>query len=105
MRDDSSFDTVVVVIYIIIAAFLVLLACAIYYSFVRYDGPSPEEIQNLENALPDGCVSHDIGSYGKIDNLVIIECNDRKVSAAYTYMQETRGKSTEIDRAATFVIQ
>lgn len=82
-----------------------LIGYAVYDSVYGYHGPSQEEIQNLQNALPEGCKSHDIGSYGKIDNLVIIECDGRKVSASYTYMYESHGKSSETDRAATYVIQ
>ncbi len=93
------------IIGILIAGLLALLGYAIYDSIYGYHGPSQEEIQNLENVLPKDCVAHDIGSYGKIDNLVIIECAGRQVSAAYTYMYESHGKSSETDRAATFVIR
>ncbi len=102
MQDDIFEKSTWFVVLVLIA----LIVYAIYYGLTHVDSlPSLEEIQNLENALPDGCVSHDVGSYGKIDNLLIIECSDRKVSTAYTYMKETHGKSTEIDRAAAFVIQ
>lgn len=99
-------DNILFVIFgVIIALFIGAIGYAIYDSVYGYHGPSPQEIQNLQNALPEGCTSHDIGSYGKIDNLVIIECGDHKVSASYTYMYESHGKSSEVDRATTYVIQ
>lgn len=81
------------------------LGYGVYDAIYGYHGPSPKEIQNLENLLPEGCKSHYVGSYGKIDDLVIIECDGKKVSAAYTYMQQYHGKYSEVDRAATYVIQ
>jgi hypothetical protein len=67
--------------------------------------PSPQEIMNLENALPDGCIATDIGSYGTIDNMVIIVCDGRHVDASYTYMHQSHGKTSETDRSAVFVIR
>jgi hypothetical protein len=89
------------IIFIIVACGLI--GIVIYSSY--NSGPTPEEVERLKNALPAGCVAHDIGSYGKIDNLVIIECEDRDVSASYTYMHESHGKSSETDRAAVYVIR
>lgn len=66
--------------------------------------PSQEEIRNLESVLPEGCTATDIGSYGKIDNMVIITCEGRRVDATYTYMYEKHGKSSETDRAAIYRI-
>lgn len=99
---DGIFGAIVT---LLIVALLGLIGYAIYDSVYGYHGPSPDEIQNLQNVLPEGCTSHDVGSYGKIDNLVIIECDGRRVSASYTYMYESHGKTSETDRAATFVIQ
>ena len=67
--------------------------------------PSPEEIRNLESVLPEGCTATDIGSYGKIDNMVIMVCEDRRVDASYAYMYESHGKSSETDRSAVFMIR
>jgi hypothetical protein len=57
------------------------------------------------NALPEGCVVNDIGSYGSIDNLIIITCDGRQVQATHTYMYQSNGKSSETDRASIFVIR
>lgn len=67
--------------------------------------PTEEEKQNLMNALPDGCVANDIGSYGSIDNLIIVICEGRRVEATHTRMHRSSGKSSETDRASIFVIQ
>lgn len=67
--------------------------------------PTEEQKTKLKNALPKGCVAHEIGSYGSIDQLIIIECTGREVTAAYTYMRQSNGKTTETDRAAVFVIE
>lgn len=67
--------------------------------------PTEEEKQNLKKALPEGCVAHDVGSYGSIDQLIIIECTGRKVTASYSYMHQQNGKTSETDRAEVFVIE
>ena len=77
-----------------ICAVLVLTACK----------PSEEEKGNLKKALPEGCVAHDIGSYGSIDNLLIVECEGRRVTTTYSHMHQQHGKTSETDRAAVFVI-
>lgn len=77
------------------AALLVLAACE----------PTEEERRNLKNALPDGCVAHEVGSYGSIDQLLIIECTGRHVTSNYSYMHQQHGKTSETDRAAVFVIE
>ena len=89
----------------IFAAIAALIGVAIYYE-VYYAGiPSAEEVRNLERALPKGCVAHDIGSYGRIDNLLVIECEDRAVTTTYTYMHQQHGKTSETDRSAVFMIR
>ena len=97
------------VVLAVVVAFFVsmvgLVGWLIYDSIYGYHGPSPEEIQNLRNALPEGCVAHDVGTYGKIDNMVVIECAGKDVTASYTYMYERHGKTSETDRAVTYVIQ
>lgn len=80
-----------------------IIGAAIYFDS-KAAIPSPQEIYNLERALPEGCTATDIGSYGKIDNMVIISCDDRRVDASYTYMYERHGKTSETDRAAVFVV-
>jgi hypothetical protein len=80
-----------------------IIGAAIYYDS-KAAIPSPEQIQNLESVLPEGCTATDIGSYGKIDNMVIITCEDHRVDASYTYMYQKHGKSSETDRAAVFMI-
>ena len=81
-----------------------LIGVAVYLDSVAAI-PTPEEVEALERALPPGCVAHDVGSYGKLDNLLIVECSGREVTASYSYMHEQHGKTSEVDRAATFVIQ
>ncbi len=88
-----------------IVAIVALLGGAIYYDAYYAGIPSAEEVQKLEQALPDGCVAHDVGSYGRIDNLLVIECDGRTVTTTYTYMHEQHGKSSETDRSAAFVIR
>jgi hypothetical protein len=78
-----------------IAALTVLAACK----------PTEEEKQKLEKALPPGCVAHDIGKYGSINQLVIIECSGRNVTAAYSSDSRTTGKTTTKYQAAVFVIE
>lgn len=34
--------------------------------------PTPEQIQNVNENLPEGCTLHDLGRYGQIDNLVVV---------------------------------
>lgn len=87
-----------------IVAFCALIGIAIYFD-AQSAIPTQEERQNLERALPKGCVAHDIGSYGRIDNLIVIECEDRTVTTSYTYMHEQHGKTSETDRSAVFVIR
>jgi len=77
------------------AALLILAACQ----------PTEEEKQNLQKALPEGCVAHEVGSYGSIDQLLIIECTARHVTSTYSYMHQQHGKTSETDRAAVFVIE
>ncbi len=87
-----------------IMAFVAFIGGAMYLDAV-YSVPSQEEIQNLERALPEGCVAHDVGSYGRIDNLIVIECEGRAVTTTYTYMHQQHGKTSETDRSAVFVIR
>ena len=87
-----------------IFGFIVLIGVAIYFD-AQSAIPSQKEIQNLERALPAGCTAHDVGSYGRIDNLIVIECEGRAVTTAYTYMHEQHGKTSETDRSAVFVIR
>lgn len=79
---------------ILIIGLLFLAACK----------PTEEEKQNLMNALPEGCVVNDIGSYGSIDNLIIITCDGRQVEATHTRMLQQNGRSSETDQASVFVI-
>ena len=66
--------------------------------------PTQEEIKNLNESLPSGCTFHDVGSYGVIDRLIIVECEDRKVTSSYGYMRQQNGKLTEVDLSAAIVI-
>ena len=77
------------------AALIVLAACK----------PTEEEKQNLEKALPEGCVAHDIGKYGEINRLVIIECTGRNVTATYSSDTRSNGKTSSKYQAAVFVIE
>jgi hypothetical protein len=66
--------------------------------------PTQEEIQNLEDALPEGCIAHDIGSYGKIDTLIVVECEGSQVTSSIGYMHQQNGKVPEVDFSAVFII-
>ncbi len=87
-----------------IFGFIVLIGVAIYFDS-QAAIPTQEEIQNLERALPKGCTAHDVGSYGRIDNLIVIECENRTVTSTYAYKHEQHGKTSETDRSAVFVIR
>lgn len=80
-------------------AFISILALA------ACDDPTPEQRTKLKQALPDGCEVIEVGQYGSIDQLIIIDCNGRDVTASYSYMSQSNGKTTEIDRAAVYVIR
>ena len=82
--------------YIAAASLLFLVAC---------DDPTPEQQQKLKQSLPAECELIDIGQYGSIDNLIIINCDGRSVTASYTYMHQQNGKVAETDRSAVYVIQ
>lgn len=66
--------------------------------------PTEEQKAKLKGALPDGCVVHDIGSYGEIDNLIIVECSGHTVTSSYSYLHQQNGKASEVDQSAVFVI-
>lgn len=85
------------------AIFAIILGGAIYFDN-QAAIPTQDEIQNLERALPEGCVAHDVGSYGKIDKLIIVECEDSRVTTSFGYMREQNGKAVEVDLSAVFVI-
>lgn len=87
-----------------IAAFAIILGGAIYLDN-QSSIPTQEEINNLNQALPEGCVVHDVGSYGKIDRLLIVECENSKVTSTFGYMQQQNGKSTEVDLSTVVVIE
>lgn len=77
------------------AALLLLAACK----------PSEEEQRNLRNALPEGCVVHDIGSYGEIQRLIVIECTGRMVTTTYTTDLRSNGKVSSRYTSAVFLIE
>lgn len=85
-------------------AVVILIVAGAIYIDKQASIPTQEEIQNLERALPEGCVAHDVGSYGKIDKLIIVECESKKVTSTFGYMREQNGKATEVDLSAVFVI-
>ena len=66
--------------------------------------PTEEEKAKLKGTLPEGCTAHDIGSYGEIDNLIIVECTGQMVTSSYSYLHQQNGKASEVDQAAVFVI-
>lgn len=82
--------------YALLASVLVLAAC---------NEATPEQKTKLKQMLPEGCIVLEVGEYGSIDNLVIIQCDGKKVTASYTYMHQQNGKTSEVDRAAVYVIQ
>jgi hypothetical protein len=77
------------------AALLILAACE----------PTEEEKQNLKKSLPEGCVAHDIGKYGEINRLVIIECTGKNVTATYSSDTRSNGKTSSKYQSAVFVIE
>jgi len=82
--------------YAVLVSVLFLAAC--------YE-PTPEQQQKLKQSLPEGCTVIEVGQYGSIDSLIIIECEGRRVTASYTYMHQQNGKTSETDRSAVYVIQ
>lgn len=85
-------------------AIIVLIVAGAIYIDKQAAIPTQEEIQNLDRALPEGCIAHDVGSYGKIDKLIIVECEGSRVTSSIGYMREQNGKATEVDLSAVFVI-
>ncbi len=73
------------------SALLLLAACT----------PSPEQVLKVKSVLPSGCVVHDAGSYGSIDQLVVVVCDDRKTVSTNTY--ERHGKTHRT--SAVFAVQ
>ena len=87
-----------------VAVFALMLGTALYLD-AQAAIPTQEEIDNLNRALPEGCVVHDVGSYGRIDRLLIIDCEGKQVTSTYGYMRQQNGKTTEVDFSTTFVIK
>jgi hypothetical protein len=53
--------------------------------------PTPEQKLKLERSLPPGCAIHDVGEYGPVRHLVIVECQGRR--SLTLHHNENRGKS------------
>ena len=66
--------------------------------------PTEEQKQRLNETLPDGCVVHDIGSYGSINRMVIVVCDGRNVTSTATTESRSNGRTTSTFTSATFVI-
>ena len=58
----------------------------------------------IESLLPEGCSFHDIGHYGRIDQLVLVVCEDREVQTTITRETRSTGKSTVTNNSSSIVI-
>lgn len=79
----------------LIATVLLLAACE----------PTEEEKTNLRAVLPEGCVIHDVGSYGSLEQLLVIVCDGRNVTNTGFYVTRSNGKQTYTDAYATVTIE
>lgn len=89
---------------VILIFVVVLLPVGIILGWFSHSVTQEQE-NTLKGVLPSGCVAHDVGQYGRIDTLIVIICDGRKVSSSYTYMNKPQGKYREVDRSATIVIE
>lgn len=67
---------------LIVASALTLAGC----------DPTDEQVAKVRAALPAGCVVRDLGSYGDINHLVVVTCNDRRTQTQN--FRQHQGKTT-----------
>lgn len=61
-----------------------------------------KEDYRIRQLLPEGCELFDLGEYRQLEQLVVVTCDDRKVTTSSSYNR--RGKNSR-DRMAAVVIQ
>lgn len=83
---------------------LKILAIASVLALAGCYEPTPEQRQKLKNSLPEGCEVIEIGEYGVIDNLVIVNCEGRRVQASVMYDRKNSGKTTRVELDAVYLI-
>lgn len=65
---------------------------------------TPDQRDRLKNALPDGCEVIEVGAYGTIDNLIIINCERHRVQSSIMYSRKPAGKSSRVEFDAIYLI-
>lgn len=66
--------------------------------------PTQEEQRKVQDALPPGCTVHYLGSYGEIDNLVVVDCSNKRADAVNYQRTVWHGKTSQTYRTAVITV-
>lgn len=56
--------------------------------------PTAEQIARVNAALPEGCTLTDLGSYGSVQHLIVVNCVDRTVHTSTAQYIKSYGKTS-----------
>jgi len=57
-----------------------VIACVLLLCLAGCGEPTAEQVQYMNQHLPAGCTIQDLGSYGYVEDVVVVKCNGKDVA-------------------------
>lgn len=61
-----------------------------------------QQFKRIENNLPNGCKITDLGEYGRIDNVLVIQCGNQTTTTSTQGKFDSASKTTKYRSTVTF---
>jgi len=59
----------------------------------KFEEPTSTQLNKINSQLPEGCVFKDLGEYGTVDSVVMVDCKHRDTTTTTSY--DRHGKTSE----------